>query len=238
MKLDLPEHDGSPIEAAFLVAPGYNPVDIVGAHTALGLLPGARVHLVWKNTDEVMGVPPFPTRPTTTFDECPRNLDVIFAGAVGSEVFEDEETLEFLADRGSRARWVAGSCVGSLLLGAAGLLRGYRATTNFQGVHLLPYYGATYAPGNVVEDRNRITSGPATGGFEIAFRIIQDMYGDEMARESILQAEYDPQPLFKVGTPEMAGPELTALAQEHTRTMTEPLLKISERAAERLGIAV
>ncbi|MFD2420458.1 DJ-1/PfpI family protein [Amycolatopsis pigmentata] len=237
MKLDL-DGDLKPVEMAILVAPGYNPVDIIGPHTALGIIPGVRLHLVWKNLDEVMGFPTFPTRPTTTFDDCPRDLDILYAGAVPAEVFEDTETLEFLADRGSRARWVAGSCAGSLLLGAAGLLRGYRATTNFLGVDLLPYFGATYVPGNVVEDRNRITAGPATGGFEIAFRLIQDIYGDDMAREAILQAEYSPEPLFDVGTPEKAGPELTSLARAHAMALTEPLSQVAKRAAERLAIAV
>ncbi|MFJ8940601.1 DJ-1/PfpI family protein [Streptomyces sp. NPDC102365] len=238
IKIDLPEQDIKPVDVAFLLAPGYAPVDIIGPYTSLGVLPGVNVHLVWKNTEEVVGVPNFPTRPTTTFDECPQDLDILYAGAVGTEVFEDAETLEFLADRGSRARWVAGSCTGSLLMGAAGLLRGYRATTNFQAVDLLPYFGAEYAPGNVVEDRNRITAGPATGGFEIAFRLIQDIFGDDRAREAILHAEYAPEPLFNVGTPELAGPELTARAQAQTKSMIAPLAEVAGRAAERLGITV
>lgn len=237
----LPSHwDGSAapsvrLRMAILVAPGYQPVDIVGIHTAFGLMPGVELHLVWKNTDEVMGVPTFPTRPTTAYADCPRDLDILYAGAVAPEVFEDEETLAFLADRGSRARWVAGSCTGSLLLGAAGLLKGYRATTNFQAAHLLPHAGATHMPGNVVEDRNRITAGPATGGFEIAFRLIQDIYGDEIAREAILQAEYAPKPLFETGTPELAGPELTARARARMLPMLRPLEEVMLRASVRLG---
>lgn len=223
------------VRLAILVAPGYQPVDIVGIHTAFGLIPGVELHLVWKNMEEVMGMPTFPTRPTTTYADCPRDLDILYAGAVAPEVFEDEETLAFLADRGSRARWVAGSCAGSLLLGAAGLLRGYRATTNFQAVHLLGHVGATYERGNVVEDRNRITAGPATGGFEIAFRLIQDIYGDEMAREVILQAEYAPEPLFATGTPELAGPELTARARAHMAPFLRPLEAVMRRVGARLG---
>lgn len=224
------------LRIAILIAPGYQPVDIVGVHTAFGLMPGVEMHLVWKDIDEVIGLPTFPTRPTTSFADCPRDLDILYAGAVAPEVFEDKETLEFLADRGSRARWVAGSCTGSLLLGAAGLLKGYKATTNFQTAHLLPYAGATHMPGNVVEDRNRITAGPAIGGFEIAFRLVQDIYGDEMAREAILQAEYAPKPLFETGTPESAGPELTARARAHTTQMVRPLEEVMSRASARLGI--
>lgn len=223
------------VRLAILIAPGYQPVDIVGIHTAFGLMPGVELHLVWKNTDIVMGMPTFPTRPTITYADCPRELDILYAGAVAPEVFEDAETLEFLADRGSRARWVAGSCVGSLLLGAAGLLEGYEATTNFQAAHLLPHVGATHVAGNVVEDRNRITAGPATGGFEIAFRLIQDIYGDDMAREAILQAEYAPKPLFETGTPELAGPELTARTLAHTRPLMRPLEEVMQRVGSRLG---
>src|SRR4051812_4493815 len=104
LKFDLPEQDIKPVEMAILVAPGYNPIDIIGPHTAIGILPGVNLHLVWKNTEEVMGMPTFPTRPTATFDECPQDLDILYAGAVSPEVFEDTETLEFLADRGNRAR--------------------------------------------------------------------------------------------------------------------------------------
>lgn len=130
------------LEIAILVCPGYMPVDIIGFHTAFGLLPDVNLHLVWKNLDEIAGMPYFPTRATTTFEDCPADLDVLYAGAVPPEIFEDEDVLAFLADRGSRATWVAGVCAGSLLLGAAGLLLGYRATTNFQLHDNLAHYGA------------------------------------------------------------------------------------------------
>jgi len=161
---------------------------------------------------------------------------VLFAGAVPPDTLEDEETLAFLADRGSRARWVGGSCVGSLLLGAAGLLRGYRATTNFQVHDLLAKFGAVPSRGNVVEDRNRITAGPVTGGIEIALRLVQDLYGDEMARETELQIEYAPTPLFGTGSPELAGPALTRSALARGAALREPLVAVAEGAARRLGV--
>lgn len=234
--LDLDVADRRPVQVAILVCPGFMPIDVVGLHTAFGMLPGTQVHLVWKNLDEIVGVPPFPTRATTTFADCPSELDVLFTGAVMPDTFEDAETLAFLADRGARARWVAGSCAGSLLLGAAGLLQGYRATTNFQQHDLLPYFGAIPARGNVVEDRNRITAGPATGGIEIALRLLQDLYGDEVAREAELQMEYAPTPLFGVGTPELAGPELTRRALDHGAAISAPMLAVADRAARRLGV--
>jgi len=236
--LDLGAAARRPLQVAILLCPGFAPVDIVGVHTILGLLPGATVHLVWKDLEEVMGFPTFPSRATTTFADCPKDLDVLFSGAVLPDTFEDQETLEFLADRGGRAGWVSGSCAGSLLMGAAGLLRGYRATTNFQLHELLPYFGAVPARGNGVEDRSRITAGPLTGGVEIALRLVQHYYGDDLAREMELQSEYAPEPLFGVGSPALAGPELTARARAHTAAMGAPMIGLAERAARRLGIAV
>jgi transcriptional regulator GlxA family with amidase domain len=226
------------LQIAILVCPGYMPVDVIGCHTALGTLPGVTVHLVWKNLDELSGFPAFPTRATTTFADCPADLDVLLVGATPPELLEDPETLAFVADRGSRARWVAGVCAGSLVLGAAGLLRGYRATTNFHLYDLLPYYGATTVEtNNVVVDRNRITAGPATGSTEIGLRLIQEFFGDDTARLMELTAEYAPQPLFGVGTPQLAGPELTAQAHAMMGDSTEVFAAVSRRAAERLGVA-
>ncbi|MGE0215462.1 DJ-1/PfpI family protein [Mycolicibacterium sp.] len=227
-----------PVQVAILVCPGYMPVDIIGIHTVFGTAPNATVHLVWKTLDEVVGFPTFPTRPTTTFADCPADLDVIWTGATAPELFDDEETLDFLADRGSRARWVGGNCGGTLLLGAAGLLRGYRATSNFQQKYLLPHFGATPADGNVVVDRNRITAGPLTGSVEAALYLAQQFYGDEVAREMELQAEYAPQPLFGVGRPDLAGPELTQRALDHAAVQARVYVEAVERAAARLTSVV
>jgi transcriptional regulator GlxA family with amidase domain len=230
--------DLPPVTVAILVCPGYMPVDIIGIHAVFGTAPNATVHLVWKNLDEVIGFPTFPSRATTTFSDCPADLDVIWTGAVAPETFDDEETLEFLADRGSRARWVGGNCGGTLLLGAAGLLQGYRATSNFQQKHLLERFGAIPAEGNVVIDRNRITAGPLTGSVEAALLLAQRFYGDDAAREMELQAEYAPQPIFGVGRPDLAGPVLTERAMAHSAAMAAPYNDAIDRAAKRLGTLV
>lgn len=237
--IDFADSDGPPLEVAILVCPSYAPADIIGIHTVLGIMPRTTVHLVWKTLDEVVGIPTFPTRPTTTFADCPADLDVLWTGAVGDPaIFEDQDTLDFLAGRGERARWVGGNCGGSLLLGAAGLLEGYRATSNFQQKHLLPYFGAIPAGGNVVIDRNRITAGPLTGSIEAALHIVRDIYGDDVAREMELQCEYAPEPLFGVGSPDSAGPELTRQALGHGAAMGKPFEALAERAARRLGVNV
>ena len=116
------------------------------------------------------------------------------------------------------------------------MLQGYRATTNFQVAHLLPHVGATHVLGNLIEDRNRITAGPATGGFEIGFRLVQAIYGDDVARESILQAEYNPKPLFPVGSPELAGPELKARARAHFLPVLGTMDAVFRRVEDRLNV--
>jgi putative intracellular protease/amidase len=223
------------VEVGILVCPGYVPADIIGIHTFFGVTPNANVHLVWKNLDEVVGFPTYPTRPTTTFADCPANLDILWTGAVAPEIFGDEETLGFLADRASRARWVGGNCAGTLLLGAAGLLQGYRATSNFQQKELLTHFGAVPTDGNVVIDRNRITAGPLTGSIEAALWLAKEFYGEEVAREMELQAEYAPEPLFGVGRPDLAGPELTQRALDNGAAMAKPYVEAIERAGKRLA---
>jgi transcriptional regulator GlxA family with amidase domain len=227
------------LEVAMLVCPDYAAVDIIGLHTVMTALPGVNVHLVWKNLDEFLGFGGFPTRATTTFDDCPADLDVLLVGATPAELLGDSEALAFLADRGSRAGWVAGVCEGSMVLGAAGLLRGYRATTNFHFYDQLAWFGAeTVETPNVVEDRNRLTAGPATGGIEIALRLVEIFFGSEAAREMELNSEYAPKPLFGVGTPVLAGPELTQRALAGTHEMTEPYVASARRAADRLHSSV
>ena len=218
-----------------LVCPGYAPVDVIGFHAVMASTPGVNVHLVWKNVEEFLGYGGFPGRASTTFADCPADLDVLLVGATPAELLEDPETLAFLADRGARAGWVAGVCEGSLVLGAAGLLRGYRATTNFHFYEELDWFGATTVETpNVVEDRNRITAGPATGCIEIALRLVQVFFGDEVARQTELNAEYAPQPLFGVGTPELAGPELTRRTLAGSHEWTQAFTSGARRAADRL----
>lgn len=120
---------GAPaFKVAILIAPGFIPMDMVGVQTVLGLMPGAEIHLVWKTRDLVEGFPNWWTRPTTTFADCPRDLDVLAAPMLPPEIQSDPEVIAFVADRAKTARYVIGVCNGVVLLGAAGVLRGKRVT--------------------------------------------------------------------------------------------------------------
>jgi cyclohexyl-isocyanide hydratase len=141
------------------------------------------------------------------FDSCPKDLDILFVpgGLKGTiPAMQDAAVLAFLADRGSRARYVTSVCTGSLLLGAAGLLKGYKATSYWMVRDLLPLFGAELATGRVVIDRNRITGGGATAGLDFGLTLAAVLRGEDHAKMLQLAVEYDPQPPFDAGSPEGA----------------------------------
>jgi transcriptional regulator GlxA family with amidase domain len=124
---------------------------------------------------------------------------------------QDPATLAFLADRGARAKFVTSVCTGSLVLGAAGLLQGYEATSHWVTVDILPLFGATPSRARVVTDRNRITGAGVTAGLNFGLALVERLRGVEYAKAVQLLAEYDPAPPLDAGTPAKAGPEVTKL---------------------------
>jgi transcriptional regulator GlxA family with amidase domain len=200
------------MKAAILVAPGTVLADLAPAHAMLSMIPSAEVHTVWKKKEILSAFPgTFPFLPTTTFAECPRQLDVLLVPAVGPEVHADDETLDFLAERGAEARFVTSVCAGALMLGAAGLLNGYRTATHWMLDEMLPQFGAIITTERVVVDRNRITSDGGSAATEHTIVLAKHLVGDDYAQEIELFFEWDPQPqlVFGTGTPTKAGPELT-----------------------------
>ena len=214
--------DGAPgprPQVGMLLYPGLTLLDLIGPQTTLS--PLMDVHLVWRSRDEPIttdsGVR---VLPSTTFADCPRDLDVLFVpGGPGmSGAIADPEAREFLADRGSRATWVTSVCTGSIVLGAAGLLRGYRATSHWGALDLLPLVGAEPVPDErVVVDRNRITAGGVTAGIDFGLTLVARMMGDRAARTVQLALEYDPHPPFDAGTP--ARPDADAELVASVRAM-------------------
>jgi cyclohexyl-isocyanide hydratase len=158
---------------AMLVHPGMVMQDFIGPLTVFNLI-HSEIHLVWKKPEPVMTEVGLPVMPSTPFADCPTSLDVLFVpgGLDGSMMMmEDQEVLEFLADRGKTARYVTSDCTGALVLGAAGLLRGYRATGHWYIRDLLSLLGATPVNERVVQDRNRITGGGVTAGIDFGLTL-------------------------------------------------------------------
>jgi cyclohexyl-isocyanide hydratase len=192
-----------------LLFPGLTQLDLTGPFEVLSRIPDGAVHLVWKDTQPVRSDVGLGLLPTVSFAECPP-LDLLFVPGGGGQIplMEDAATLDFLAAQGARARWVTSVCTGSLLLGAAGLLRGYAAATHWAFMPLLPLFGARPVDERVVVDRNRITAGGVTAGIDFGLRMLAEIAGPEAARRLELYLEYDPAPPFGCGHPRRAPREL------------------------------
>jgi cyclohexyl-isocyanide hydratase len=200
-----------------LLYPGLTQLDLTGPLEVLSMLPDARVHLAWKDAGPVRADCGLQMVPTTTLDDCPP-LDVVFVpGGMGQMPhMNDAAVLAFLRHHGGRARYVTSVCGGSLLLGAAGLLEGYSATTHWAFTELLASFGARYAAGRVVVDRNRITGGGVTAGIDFAIRLVAEIGGETAARRVELALEYDPSPPFGCGHPDRAD---AALVEDVRRSL-------------------
>jgi cyclohexyl-isocyanide hydratase len=197
-----------PLEIGMLLYPGLTLLDLFGPQTVFSWF--ANTHLVWKTKDVILSDTGIGVRPTATFETCPRELDVLFVpGGFGQQkIMDDSEVLAFLADRAPRSRYVTSVCSGSLLLGAAGLLKGYKATSHWSAREALRMYGAEPVDARVVVDRNRVTGGGVTAGIDFGLVLLAKLRGDDAARLTQLAMEYDPEPPFNAGNPKAAGPAI------------------------------
>ncbi|ACU38168.1 DJ-1/PfpI family protein [Actinosynnema pretiosum subsp. pretiosum] len=199
---------------AMLLYPGFTHLDLIGPHAVWS--PWMDVHLVWRTLDPVASDSGLRVVPTTTFEDCPRDVDVLFVpGGTGTgDVLLDAGALALTAELGASARYVTSVCTGSLVLGGAGLLDGHRAGTHWAFRELLAPLGAQVVPERVVVDRNRITGGGVTAGIDFGLTVLAELLGEPRARFTQLGLEYDPAPPFDCGSPEKAGPELVEQVRE------------------------
>jgi len=212
----MPAHWMGSEQIAFLIYPQFTALDMVGPHHMLTSLMGANVHLVARTREPVQCDTGLSVMPSLTFDDCPTDLDIICVpgGSTGTlAAMADEATMLFLKDRGTRAKYVTSVCTGSLLLGAAGLLAGYEATSHWATKGLLPIFGAKPAEGRVVVDRNRITGGGVTAGIDFGLTLVGHLRDRQYAEGVQLMAEYDPKPPYSAGTPEHAPAEVRAMIE-------------------------
>jgi len=219
-----------PEEIAMLIYSGMTALDLIGPQQVFGYLMGVHVHLVAKSKDLIVSDTGVAIQPTKTFADCPAPVDILFVpggGRATIALMNDDETISFLANRGKDAKLVTSVCSGSLVLGAAGLLRGYKATSHWAVRDVLPLLGAELTAGRVVQDRNRITSGGITAGIDFGLQIAARLRGEDYARALELTLEYDPQPPFASGSPEKAPPAV----EKATRAMYEPLHAAAREAA-------
>jgi cyclohexyl-isocyanide hydratase len=224
------------MQIAFLLFPGQTQLDMTGPAQFLSRMPGATTDYAWKTREPVPNDAGFAILPTKTFDELPRVDLLCVPGGIGvSDVMNDDAAMDWIRRAGANAQWVTSVCTGSLILGAAGLLRGYRATTHWAWHHHLARFGAEPVKARTVIDRNRITGGGVTAGIDFALTLIAHVSGDGVAQALQLGLEYDPAPPFDTGSPDKAGDALVAAYRERVAKIAPQREAELIAAAERLG---
>ncbi len=223
---------GEPFRVAMLAYPGITQLDLTGPHEVFKKVQGVEAGLYWKNLTPVTSASGLQLIPTHTLeDDAPIDLLCVPGGPGQVELMADEEVLGFLRRAAEGARFVTSVCTGSLLLGAAGLLQGYRATTHWTSMDNLELLGAIAVEERVVCDRNRITGAGVTAGIDFALTVIARLWGEAVARVVQLGLEYDPQPPFASGSPRTALPEEMQKIQLQMRPFLERRMEATRKAA-------
>ena len=220
-------------EIAMLVYPGMTIMDLVGPHCMFGSMMGAKIHLVAKTLDPVTSDTGLTILPTATFETCPRDLTVLFTpgGTNGTlAAASDPATLAFVKDRGSRAKYVTSVCSGSLILGAAGLLKGYKATSHWSVRDVLAEYGAIPTEARVVRDRNRVTGAGVTAGLDFGLAMVAELRDPTYAQCCQLMSEYDPSPPFHAGSLRTAPPEVREPMEKMLGSFRQQALSLARQS--------
>ena len=223
------------MQIGLLVFPNITQLDMTGPYEVFIKFPDARVHLIWKSLEPITAGGGMQIVPNMTFADCPQ-LDVICVpgGAGMNSLLEDEETLAFVRTQARGARYVTSVCTGSLVLGAAGLLNGKRATTHWMSHEMLAEFGALPVEDRVVVDGNVISGGGVTAGIDFALRVAAEVLGEDKARAIQLGIEYDPAPPLNSGSPATAPAELVARVRAASESRQAERLAAVRRAAARL----
>ena len=226
----------APLQIGLVLFPKVTQLDFTGPLQVFSSVPGAKVHLIWKRIEPVASDSVLTRTPTTTVADCPQ-LDVICVpGGFGTDdMVNDAEMLDFLRHQAKAAKYITSVCTGSLVRGAAGLLKGYRATTHWSAMDMLAPYGATPTETRVCVDRNRITGGGVTAGIDFALTLVSMMVDRPTAEMIQLRLEYNPAPPFNAGSPDTAPKEVLALMKARIAAGQARRTEATNRAAARLA---
>lgn len=226
----------SALQIGFVLFPNLTQLDLTGPWEVFAKLPGAQCHLLAPDLQPVKSSSAGLTiLPTTTYVDCPQFDVVCVPGGPGHlQAMEDQATLDFLKTQAPACRYVTAVCTGALVLAAAGLLKGYRATTHWMSLERLGAFGATPVAERVVTDRNRVTGGGVTAGIDFGLALVSALAGETMAREIQLQIEYEPQPPYG-GSPQTAAPETVQTLRGRLGSYAAAMAEVDARAIARLG---
>ena len=224
------------MEIGFLVFPRVQQLDLTGPYEVFASWPEARVRMIAKSLDPIVSATGLKLTPDETFETCP-TLDVICVpGGVGiNPLLADANTHAFLRRQAAIARFTTSVCTGALVLGAAGLLKGKRATTHWASHDLLAAFGAIPTLGRVVRDGALMTGGGVTAGIDFALTLVAEMAGQKTAEAIQLNLEYAPAPPFDSGEPDRAPPEVLAAARARGANMRVERERLVAEAAQKLA---
>ena len=220
-----------------LIFPRLTQLDMTGPYEVLARLPDTQVDLIARDRAPVTTDRGMQIVPTVTYADCPP-LDVIMVpgGPGQQELMEDEEALSFLRRQAAGAQYVTSVCTGSLVLGAAGLLKGKRATCHWAAIDHLKPLGAIPVSEKVVIDGNIVTGAGVTSGIDFALRLAAMLESEEVARAIQLQIEYDPEPPFDSGSPKTAAPALVEKLKSRMAPLNEARKVTAARVGKKLGV--
>jgi cyclohexyl-isocyanide hydratase len=222
-----------------LLFEGVDQIDLTGPFEVLSRIPNSTYRIYGKSAEPVRDVKGLRLAPDAALADAPP-LDVLHVpGGFGQEaLMEDAEVLAWIRQQAAGACSIFSVCTGALLCGAAGLLKGRRATTHWASFHLLPWFGAIPVNQRVVVDGAWLFAAGVTAGIDGALRLAAELRGDEAAQAIQLHMVYAPEPPFNAGTPETAPAAILAQARQSVRDVTARRERTARRIAARLGIAV
>jgi cyclohexyl-isocyanide hydratase len=232
----MPPPPTNKFQIGMIIFDGMTNSDFVGPNDVFARVGAAKVHTLAKTRNPVTTDANGRVLADMTLAEAPE-LDLLFVGGGpgSTALMDDPEVLDFLRTRAPRAKWITSVCTGALVLGAAGLLRGYKAATHWAAMEVLPTLGAIPVAERVVIDRNRITGGGVTAGIDFGLTVVAKLWGQQTAEMIQLGQEYNPQPPFNSGSPKTASPELVTHFRGMWAKQTEARMAAAKRASARFG---
>jgi cyclohexyl-isocyanide hydratase len=223
------------LQIGVLAFPKMTSLDALAPFEILARAPNSTAHLVWKDCTPFVGDTGLLVTPSMSFLDAPQFDVVVVPGGPGqNDLMDDEELFSFLRQQAAGAQWITSVCTGSLLLAAAGLLTGYKATCHWLSLDYLRLFQVDVVPDRVVIDRNRVTGGGVTSGLDFAFVLLRLLRGEATAKAIQLMLEYDPAPPFRSGHPDVADAHTVEAVREMAKAMLERRKITATLAASRL----
>jgi len=222
-----------------LIFPGIDQIDFTGPFEVLSRIPGAAIHVVWKDRQPIRDVLGLILTPERTLADCPPLDVLVVPGGPGQQaLMEDDEVLTFLRRQAGEAKYVYSVCTGALLCGAAGLLQGVKATTHWASFDLLQYFGAIPTDQRAVVDGKLVTAAGVTAGIDGALTLAALLCGDAAAQQIQLGIEYAPEPPFPSGTPKTAPAEVLEAVATRLAPLTREREATARKIAAKLGVTI